>query len=479
MNQNTSPRFVQLGYFYLCLPVLIFILGWCNLPTAMIGSLVFCVSFYLLCKNAPKLWTPQNTKQKRLLIGIALISLVWVCLSGIGALVFQNLDHNCRNPLFEILVQAPWPVTVTAADKGAILTYYIGFWLPSALIGKLVHSIQIGYYCQIAWATLGIFLFFYFTLACLKRKNYWPVVIFIFFSGLDAVGNIISNRLPQLLDITYHIEWWIPLFQFSSFTTQLFWVFNQAVPAWVAVMLMYHEKNNKNLLFLYACLFLQSTLPALGLFPFVVYWYAKNGNGFLFLKNGLTHFKEVIFSSLTFQNIAGSIVVVSITFSYLSGNISGGHQEIIILSFPQFCIWLGSFFLTEAGLFLLCLYKCHRHNVLFYLVAICLFVYPFFQVGSGPDFCMRATIPALVLLYLMVLQNLESASFKKRQQLTYYALIVCLCIGSITPLHEFARTFYYTSKGITKVKSNLSFNNFFGWTENNRFLIYFGKNTKN
>ena len=479
MAHNNSPRFVQAGYFYLFFPILIFVLGWCNLPTALLGGAILCVSYYFLCKNAPKLWMPQNSKQKVLLISIVVISLLWVCLSGIGALVFQNADHNCRNPLFEILVQNRWPVIVDTGEGTAILTYYIGFWMPSALIGKLLHSVQIGYYCQIAWATFGISIFFYLTLACSKRKNYWPILIFILFSGLDALGHVLLNNLYPLSHPISHLEWWIPFFQFSSFTTQLFWVFNQAIPAWVAVLLMYHEKNNKNLLFLYACLFLQSTLPAMGLFPFVVYWYLKNGTGFLFLKSGLLHLKKVILSSFTFQNIVGSMLVIVVSFSYLSGNVSGGHRSMFSISFLQFCVWLGSFFLAEAGLFLLCLYKHQRHNVLFYLVLGCLLFYPFVQVGSGPDFCMRATIPALVLLYIMVVQNLESYSFKKRQLFVYCTLIVLLCVGSITPLHEFARTFYFTSKGVTKVRPALSFNNFFGWTQHNSFLKYFGKDIKN
>ena len=479
MAQNTSPRFVQIGYFYLFFPVLIFVLGWCNLPTVLLGIPLLCISCYLLCKNAPKLWVPQNSKQKALLISIALISLLWVCSSGIGALVFQNLDHNCRNPLFEMLVQNHWPVVVDTGGGTAILTYYIGFWMPSALLGKLLHSVQMGYYCQIAWATIGIFIFFYLVLACLKRKNYLPILIFIFFSGLDALGHVLLNNLEPLAQPISHLEWWFPYFQFSSFTTQLFWVFNQAIPAWVAVLLMYHERNNKNLIFLYACLFLQSTLPAIGLFPFVMYWYLKNGTSFLFLKSGLVHLKKVILSSFTFQNIIGGILITIISFSYLSGNVSGAHRSLLSPSLLQFCTWLGSFFLAEAGLFLLCLYKHQRHNILFYLTLVCLLLYPFIKVGASADFCMRATIPPLVLLYIMVVQNIESYSFKKRQPFAYYVLVVLLCIGSVTPLHEFSRTFYLTSKGITKVAPALSFNNFFGWTQDNLFLKYFGKDVKN
>ena len=248
--QKTSPWLVRLAYLYLVLPVFIFITGWCNIPTALAGGLIILGSLFFTCKNAPSLWMPQNKQQLHFLCMVGIISLTWVYLSGIGALSFQNLDHNCRNPLFELLVTQPWPVVLD--NPPAILTYYIGFWMPSALVGKLAHSIQLGYYAQVVWASLGVFLVFYLILATVKRKNYGPIVLFILFSGMDLAGCILMGKTTLVTAPLAHLEWWYPAFQFSSFTTQLIWVFNQALPAWLAVLLLYHEKNNKSLAFIYA-----------------------------------------------------------------------------------------------------------------------------------------------------------------------------------------------------------------------------------
>ena len=54
-------------------------------------------------------------------------------------------------------------------------------------------------------------------------------------------------------------------------------------------------------------------------------------------------------------------------------------------------------------------------------------------------------------------------------------LIVVLVVGAITPIHEFARTIVNTSMGITKIESDLGFENFYGWNTGNKFLKYFGK----
>ncbi len=476
--QKTSAWLVRLAYLYIVLPVFIFIVGWCNGPTAFIGGLVVLLSFYRACQHAPRLWVPQNGDEKRLLFFVFLLGLVWVYLSGIGALVFQNSDHNCRNPIFEILVQAPWPVRL--AEPPALLTYYIGFWLPPAVVGKLFHSVQLGYYAQVAWASLGVFLFFYLLLAALKRKTYWPVLLFIFFSGLDVLGCLAMGFTGLVKNPISHLEWWYPHAQFSSFTTQLFWVFNQALPAWVGVMILYHEKNNKNMAFLYACLFLNSTLPAMGLLPFLVYWYFKNGQTYKYVRTALSHLKETVLRSFTFQNIAGALVVVLVTFTYLARNSSGAATPANPVSVHVSVLhWFIFFFLPEVGFYLLLLWQNNQRNVLYYLCTACFLIYPFIQVGHGPDFCMRATVPALVLLFLFIVKTLENKTWRRVHRFACVLLLVCLALGALTPLHEFARTIYMTRLGYTKIDPDLSFDNFFGYTAGNRFWKYFAKQPKN
>ena len=470
MNR-TSSIFSILGYIYVALPILIFFIGWCNPITAIIGTLVILMSLYFAIKNAPQLWVPENKKQIWFLISLFIIALVWAYSSGIGALVFQNSDHSCRNPIFEYLVTEPWPVA--HAEHPAILTYYIAFWLPSAIIGKIFNSIQIGYYSQILWAAIGIFLFFYYVLAGLRKKNYIPIIIFIFFSGLDIVGTFITLQFANITNIVSHLEWWTWTFQFSSMTTQLFWVFNQAIAAWVLVPLLSLEKNNKSIGFLYSCLFLHSTLPAIGMFPFILYWCLKNGKKRL----SVFELKPAFLSLLTFQNIIGSIVVFIVCYSYLSSNIAGGNFKILIFdNYRIFIIWLLTFFLLEAGIFLLAINKIYRKKLIYYITWLCLLAYPFIKVGYGEDFCMRATIPALVILYLMICKTLESRYYMKKCKGAFTVLVIALFIGSITPIHEFARTIIYTRNGITKVQPELGFRNFYGWKQDNKFLKYFGKN---
>ena len=480
-----SNIFILLGYFYTLLPILIFFIGYCRLPIAIVGTILILFSSYFLFKNAPKIWIPQNKKEWLTLGVILFIIILWVCYSGIGAISYQTPDHNCRNPIFELLVTQKWPVMVDSN----ILTYYIGFWLPPAIIGKIFNSVSIGYYAQIVWAVFGIFLFVYYVLAIFRKKLFIPFILFIFFSGLDYLGCCIADfyrsgiyLMLRNAYIVSHLEWYLSGLQFSSFTTQLYWVFNQAIPIWVITMLLWHEKNNKNLIFIYSCSFISSTLPAMGLFPLVIYWYFKNGRKSIKSSFKKNRFLRTIKNGITLQNVIGALIIVPISYVYLSGNITGHNVYVDSVSsnhnglFYMTCRFM-MFFMLEVGLYLMFLWKKHKCNFMFYIIILCFIIYPHINIGTNADFCMRATIPALIILFIYVVDLFYDKKFLTNK-LAVYALICILLIGSMTPIHEIGRSILLTAEGYKKRESALGFANFFAYGENNKFLKYIAKNQK-
>ena len=142
------------------------------------------------------------------------------------------------------------------------------------------------------------------------------------------------------------------------------------------------------------------------------------------------------------------------------------------------------FILLEVGIYILFLYKYQKKNPLFYIIIGCLLIIPLFRVGYGSDFCMRASIPALILLMLMCLQSYTEA-LKNKKYIYIGALTAVLIIGAITPLHEINRainkTIYYqrNGKNIWAEESNkeelLNSSNFSGVIDNNIFYKYFCK----
>ena len=309
----------------------------------------------------------------------------------------------------------------------------------------------------------------------MKNKKYWAILLFIFFSGMDTLGFLIQYP-HHLIDFTTHVEHWFKGFQFTSITTQLYWVFNQAIPAWLITLVLYQQKNNKNLLFLYSCLLINSTLPAMGLFPLIVYWGLKNGaedNKILLLAN----LKEAFKTGLSFQNTIGCLTIAVISYFYLSNNIAGGEFTIIDFSKYDMYEYFTIFILFEVGFYMIIISCINRKNILFYLIAILFITYPFIRVGHAIDFCMRATIPLLTLLYILIVEAFENIEFQSKK-LFSILLIILLSLGAINPIKEMYRTIYKTSKGIIKQKDNLGFDNFFAWKDDNTFLKYIGKSVK-
>ncbi len=468
----------RLSVFYIVLPILLFVSGWLKLPLAIFMALIILISMIRLIRNGLQP-APQNLYfKKRILIFLLILLTLWVALSGIGGFSFQNSDFNYRNAILRDLINRPWPVIYDyshlallksnssgilggATDSPyAMLIYYIAFWLPAAAFGKIF-----GWYAANAflffWAFLGILLTVYYLFRILGQIKLRIVLIFIFFSGLDLVGYIqLYQRTPGL---TEHIEWWSGL-QYSANTTQLFWVFNQSIVIWLALLLILQLKNSKSLFFLYGLLLLHGPFPFLGLLP-VVLWKAYQGYPLSehWIKNQFfanlavfgRWFWQGVLRAVSFENLAGGISVILVTYLYFANNRSGGSMGINQLNSNFFL-----FILLEVGVYLLLVAKNEKQSPLFWIAAGSFILIPLFRVGGSQDFCMRVSIPALFLLQLMVqkesLKILPPVSKEKAQSLSLYlktefwpvfkkvTLVIFLLLGAFTPFTEISRSLSYT-----------------------------------
>lgn len=441
---------VWLTYAYLVLPFLIFAIGWFGKRYwfFILPILLFCG--WKACKETEALWAPELTQENLFKVCFIMIVIFsWVYYSGIGRMVFQNTDHPVRNAIYEILVSYDWPIynfdvnyeVLSEGTTATSLIYYIGFWLPAAVFGK-IFGVDAGYGFQVFWAFLGIGLVYYFICARKEKILVWPLAILIFFSGLDIVGQYLIGTNLITLPQTQHIEWWAMPYQYSSMTTQLFWVFNQAIPAWLCTIFAYIQKNNKSMIFILACCMLPGTFPFVGLMILVLFWvFTRTYQDHTWKRDKKQYTKYWIKDTFTIQNVLGGGIIGIFSFLYLSANISG--QKIMKES-----SWSGSenhlskyiiFILLEIGVYFIILYKLNKDNKLYYVLLICLCVIPPIKVGGGSDFCMRVSIPALFMLMIMVMDSLERAK-RERENVVLIGLCTALFLGAITPLHEISRT---------------------------------------
>ncbi len=537
MNSNKSRIHDILlagSYFYLAFPVIIFCVGWCRwyigypAAAAVAVSAVLCLKEYKgvcvnkrtavcgttdrepagLCKEARtdrKLWQENRVKAA----AVVLVVFLWVGLSGVGGYVWQNEDHAYRNAMYLLLTEQKWPlikeVLTESGLQGRGIVYYIGSWLPAAAVGKLFGT-QVGWAMQYLWAAAGILLMYAQICVYRKKISVWPLALLIFFSAPDALGVLLGT--PDTFQVfgETHLEWWPQYYQFSSITTQLFWVYNQAVPAWLFSALVFLGEKPRNLVFLSSLLLLTSTLPFLGMLPFLVYLMIRRsvwGKGYRPVRSLLA---ECLHNWGSAQNLMGGGVTMALSAVYLSGNHSmreslqvlNSERRVLILfigmalaiavfwvlavlamkgwghlllrlsaaagavaviwrirSLPYeqwqtpvyYWINLTFFYAVEAGVFFCLLYSMVKDRKLFVLNGIWLYVIPLVLIGHSNDFCMRASIPGLFLVMLWCIRAFdiwESMRGSRSYRIRICLLAAVLAVGAVTPLHEMKRGLVHT-----------------------------------
>lgn len=486
-------------YVYIQLPIAIFMIGWLDVKYAVLFTAILIVCNYRIVTKqkdgfAFKIKYDKETINAMIISGI--IIAFWVYLSGIGGLTFQTSDHTCRNAIYELLVTEKWPVVGEYALGGENLSkvqlvYYIGFWLPAAVFGKLF-GITAGYYFQMLWAFVGICLVFLLICNYFDSVKVWYMLTVIFFSGLDIVGFLIMKPdLPSRmyyvdgesvysLGSVVHLEWWCN-FQFSSFTSQLFWVFNQAIPCWIVILMIIQMKKNNHMILIMGSLLLCSTFPFIGIIPFALYILLNRKYDCPFGKEWIRSFLK---ETVTFENVVGGGITGIISYLYLRANYSSHlkSSNIVEHSTKGFLMMWLIFIFLEVGVYLILMYKYQKRNVLFYICFVWLAVCPVFSVGSAEDFCMRASIPALLVLVILIIDSIQKM-YKEKKYAFLIAIIATLVVGAVTPLHEINRSIRYTANVYNtneKVMQDSSTGlmkggNFSGYTERDLFYDIFAK----
>ena len=374
---------------------------------------------------------------------------------GVGGYAFQNWDHHWRNAVLRDLITYDWPVVYSAPERGPIkmLVYYVGYWLPSALVGK-AFGWQAANFFLFLWTWLGVFLVTLHLSFKLKASLIKIVFLLILFSGMDALGALfLASDYPTLWPPIQHLEIWAGNLQYSSFTTQLFWVFNQAVPAWLCILLIIEDNviarrvdfptkqsptqkeiasgeeqerpRNDIKLFIWALCFFFAPLASIGLLPYLLVEWIKRTN------------IKALFKDVRFDLIFASVLIVIISYLFFSSNSAAQERGFQFLAIKDFL----SFFLLEGGILWLLLANRLWRDPRWAVTGVLLFIMPFIQLGSGRDFVMRASIAPLFYLMIMIGETLFQKTATHILRFTFYFLLL---LGSLTPLYEINRSIYRT-----------------------------------
>jgi len=435
------------GYGLLLISIVAFFLTWLQWYFGIPATILLIFAFY---KVACNIKDDQRTIHLSVwvLVLIALVVISWVLLSGVGGAFPQKPDLHWRNAILHDLINYPWPVRYTDGFDSS-LTYYIGFWMVPALFGKII-AITLG--TQAGWIAANVAsaiycmaMIFVVTLLLMSRLNVTShkkmllvLGVLVFFSGMDILPTIL-NKILDNDSIGIHLEWWNYI-QYSANTTQLGWVFNQAVPAWLATSLLIHEEKVNNYAFLGLLLLPYAPLPLVG----VVYLMVVEGfrRGLSMAKTGkLSAFFLQIFTA---PNIIGALIILPIYYLYYSTNMAATNTASYFNEF-HLISYLG-FIIFEFAFVAIMIWR-HSFRSPFFLPSIIgLFIIPLFKFGGAQDFCMRASIPLLFILMLytmdyLVNSKLDLASTRHGINKQAIPLLIVLLIGAATPLDEYRASY--------------------------------------
>lgn len=505
----------KLAFAFLALPLFLFLIFFVRLyisiPIVLILILVLILSGKRKNVGTRKVEESDGVRINLwLLVLIGVIVLIWCYLGGQGGFFYQTKDWFARNAVFRDLIRYAWPPYYDVTDS--ILCYYVGHWLPSAIIGRAIFLISgnldlawtIGNILQGLWTALGCFISILLLIVYLKphktRFIIGAVLLMIFFSGLDIVGWLKDGKTVADILTTQHLEWWqwYPQLQFSSNTTCLYWVFNQSTAAWVGTLCFLNEKDTSNYGFIITCCMISSILPCIGM-AFILFIMILCRLYRFIRERKIGMFLKELFSV---QNILFIVLAVPILFLYYSMNTTlnnNAMQEIHVMPYKKiavFCIGafvllilfiamsivqrkkgmnkrlglfvglaavtfsfalsgvLGSnlelryfwFLVLEAGVYYAFLFPNAYNEPIYYISACSLIIIPAIQIGTNSDFCMRASIPGLIILMALcgkkLVQDLDDKQTNNKKAIktiTSYILIAVLVVGMVTPAVEIWR----------------------------------------
>lgn len=375
---------------------------------------------------------------------ILLYLALWIWDSGQGAFTGQSTDHLKHNAMLNSLMHFDWPVFHPYqhdADHGFYLVYYLGYYIYPALVGKLTGDWFTALHSHFFFTFIGLALILGWVSRILKGLPWWTLFFLIFFAGFDVISFKLMHGRFEVWP--KHIEFWSHPWQFSGNHTLLFWVPQHMIAGWLPTAILfcaYHERWSLSRLLVWPSLsFWWSAFTPIGLIPFL--------GLILFRKAKQFHFSPLITmrDSLSIENFfLGAIPTLICVLNYtgLLMDVPAGPIPGKLMSWAEFTPRAIFFWLSEAGLYTLALgiaWKSYKNSERALLVTLGMtaFLCLFYRMGVWNDFCMRASIPILFGIQLMMM-DLWNRPWKTMgisyAKLTTFALFLVGMISSINEL---------------------------------------------
>ena len=434
---------------YLLIPSVLFLLTWIHLWIGI--PCVLFIGFYTWITLRENIIDVNRTSLSLSTIFLCLfISIALNFVLGIGEFRPQTYDFQANNYKYYDLITHQLPVYYSEQDT--YLCYYTGYYLPTALLAKFF-GIETCRYFSFAWSVLGMWLVFLW-ISTFSRKNIVGLLIItLFFANAWFVIKLLMN-FEYFQD--YLKPYYIQLNQFKLITSPLIknyaWATQHTIPACLGVCVLLDNFKTKAdlkylLLMLLSTMF-WSPLTAVGLFPFVVFYFLKNAKNLfsIILINDLVLMAILVMSFipllLYFISTEG-IHVNNTEFIWQTG-VKSWWILYLLYAFSNFIIW---------GLFLN--YSQNQYKILWKIAVIFPCLIAIYRIGIYNDFNIRVSFPSFFILSILVgISVVENLKLKSWISVGVLGLIV---VNSLANLNHIKNTFDY-DKLLTTIEEPFIFN---------------------
>ena len=447
---NELPVLHRLAIIYLMLPVMIWLLGWFHWWLGIPATVLLGLGLWKALAGS---WRPSLSPATLMLL---LLAAGWVMLTAAGGLFdINNIDWRDHRTIMSDLSRSHWPVYLPTdlSDEKSLLRYYLGYSMVPGLVGRWFGPAALNWAVPL-WTWLGVALaLLLFTRSYRGWRAILAAIVLIFFSGMDFLRTVLLEgwdwiKLSVSLDgwpwFTLgrdHLEWegaYGMAIQYSSSMTGLMWVPQHFIPAALYTLVLVQLRRQRRFLAVSGVVLagglFWSPFVALGLLPLVA---------ILIIENGLRPF-------LRWQNLLLAVPLAGLLVLYLtSGAVDFPHGWLWErYEWQLLKQWLPIFYLTEFLLlaFLLLLLRPQLRRESFFMVALAtLLLLPWYYYSEFNDLCMRASLPALLLLCYYCAGAIVQGGMgivrtgQGYRRLAFAGLVVVLGVGAFTPLIEMVR----------------------------------------
>jgi hypothetical protein len=408
-----------LFYFFIGRPVL----GLCLTALVLLG-------FQLYRAGASTGVASVQARSGAVSIACALAAFALTTIGGEGRVFPATNDWLIRDAVLHDVVRLPWPFVYHFDGKDWLLRAPLAMYLAPAAIGKLI-GLKAAIFALWAQNTAAIFAVLRILCASMSvARSLTVLAAFCIFSGWDVIGALITHHgLAPPVDI----EWWDFLFQYSSTMTLAFWVPNHALAGWfVAALILLWDKGQIRI----GALAMGAALSA--------FWspFALIGAAPFLAKAGIEALarRRIAWGDVGMPLLLGlALAPLALFLVSDSGAVPHGFQPMSRI----FILFYALFISLELLPFLAANWIPKVGNGGFsrstYFVAVAsLMLMPFYSLGPGNDFVMRASIPALAVVAVTTGHSAYAAL--KEQKVWKVALVgLALTLGGLTGLVEIWR----------------------------------------